>query len=111
MGYKLLVDSGVRTFVGTALTGRKTSGAQYRLISGDGIIPEERLEDYLVRGLVDFDDVNYDEHADLLYKLAAEMVKHIQSYLPNEEDVRNILHYHPTQSVTIIHSPMQARDE
>src|SRR5208283_4684628 len=37
--------------------------AQYRLISGDGIMPEEKLEDYLVRGLVDFDDVNYDEHA------------------------------------------------
>src|SRR5437660_1028138 len=32
---------------------------RYRLISGDGIAPEERLEDYLVRGLIDFDDVSY----------------------------------------------------
>jgi len=60
---------------------RLNDHAQYRLISGDGIVPEERLEDYLVRGLVDFDDVNYDEHADLLYKLAGEMVKH-QSQWP-----------------------------
>jgi len=81
--------------------------AQYRLISGDGIMPEERLEDYLVRGLVDFDDVNYDEHADLLYKLAGEMVKHLQSYLPNEEDVRNVLQYHQSPLVNIIHSQMQ----
>ena len=81
--------------------------AQYRLISGDGIIPEERLEDYLVRGLVDFDDVNYDEHADLLYKLAGEMVKHLQSYLPNEDDVRNVLQYHQAPLVNIIHSQMQ----
>jgi type III restriction enzyme len=81
--------------------------AQYRLISGDGIIPEERLEDYLVRGLVDFDDVNYDEHAELLYKLAGEMVKHLQSYLPNEDDVRNVLQYHQAPLVKIIHSQMQ----
>jgi type III restriction enzyme len=81
--------------------------AQYRLISGDGIIPEEKLEDYLVRGLVDFDDVNYDEHADLLYKLAGEMVKHLQSYLPSEDDVRNVLQYHQSPLVNIIHSQMQ----
>ena len=81
--------------------------AQYRLISGDGIIPEERLEDYLIRGLVDFDDVNYDEHAELLYRLAGEMVKHLQSYLPNEDDVRNVLQYHQAPLVNIIHSQMQ----
>src|SRR5208337_1972691 len=81
--------------------------AQYRLISGDGIMPEEKLEDYLVRGLVDFDDVNYDEHADLLYKLAGEMVKHLQSHLPNEDDVRNVLQYHQSPLVNIIHSQMQ----
>jgi type III restriction enzyme len=81
--------------------------AQYRLISGDGIIPEERLEDYLIRGLVDFDDVNYDEHADFLYKLAGEMVKHLQSYLPTEDDVRNVLQYHQAPLVNIIHAQMQ----
>jgi type III restriction enzyme len=81
--------------------------AQYRLISGDGIILEEKLEDYLVRGLFNFDDVNYDEQADLLYKLAGEMVKHLQSYLPNEEDVRNVLQYHQAPLVNIIHSQMQ----
>src|SRR5438309_894220 len=76
---------------------RLNDHAQYRLISGDGIIPEERLEDYLVRGLVDFDDVNYDEHVDLLYKLAGEMVKHLQSYLQ----------YHQSPLANIIHSQMQ----
>jgi type III restriction enzyme len=84
---------------------------QYRLISGEGIVPEERLEDYLVRGLVDFDDVSYDEHADLLYKLAGQLVKHLQSYLTNEEDVRNVLQYHQAQLVNIIHSQMQEHYE
>src|SRR5207244_10598862 len=34
---------------------------------------EERLEDYVVRGLIDFDDLSYDEQADLLYKLAGQV--------------------------------------
>ena len=36
---------------------------QHRLMSGTGILPEERLEDYLVRGLTDFNDICYDDHA------------------------------------------------
>jgi type III restriction enzyme len=79
---------------------------RYRLMSGDGIVPEERLEDYLVRGLVDFDDVGYDDHAELLYKLAGQVVKHLQSYLADEE-VRNVLQYHQAQLVNIIHAQMQ----
>ena len=37
---------------------------------GRGGIEEARLEDYVVSGLVDFDDISYDDHADLLYDLA-----------------------------------------
>jgi type III restriction enzyme len=84
---------------------------QYRLVSGDGIVPEEKLEDYLVRGLIDFDDVSYDDHADLLYKLAGQMVKHLQSYLSDEEDVKNVLQYHQAQLVGSIHSQMQEHYE
>ena len=36
---------------------------QHRLMSGTGIVPEEKLEDYLVRGLIDFNDICYDDHA------------------------------------------------
>jgi type III restriction enzyme len=55
---------------------------------------EARLEDYLVGGLVDFDDICYDEQADLLYKLAGQVVAHLRSYLPDEEAVRNVLEHH-----------------
>ena len=68
--------------------------SRYRLVSGDGSIPEDRLENYLVRGLIDFNDVSYDDHAELLYKLAGQVVGHLQSYLSNEDDVRNVLQYH-----------------
>ena len=68
---------------------------------------EQRLEDYLVRGLIDFDDISYDDHADLLYDLAGQMVKHLLSYL-SEEEARNVLIYHQRQLVEFIHVQMQA---
>jgi type III restriction enzyme len=68
---------------------------------------ERRLEDYLVRGLIDFDDISYDDHADLLYDLAGQMVKHLLSYL-SEEDARNVLIYHQNQLAAFIHAQMQA---
>jgi type III restriction enzyme len=74
---------------------------------GGSLQQELRLEDYLVRGLMDFDDISYDEHADLLYDLAGQMVKHLQSYL-SEEDVRNVLIYHQKQLAAFIHAQMQA---
>ena len=36
---------------------------------GKGNADEARLEDYVVSGLMDFDDISYDEHANLLYEL------------------------------------------
>jgi type III restriction enzyme len=80
---------------------------QFRLISGNGIVPEKRLEDYLIRGLIDQDDICYDDHAELLYKLAGQVVRHLQAYLKDEDEVRNVLQYHQAQLVSTIHSQMQ----
>jgi type III restriction enzyme len=54
---------------------------------GRGGVEESRLEDYVVSGLVDFDDVSYDSHADLLYDLAGQVVRHLRSYLLIPHDV------------------------
>lgn len=67
---------------------------------------EERPEDYLIRALIDFDDISYDDHADLLYDLAGQLVKHLRSYL-SEDDVVNVLQYHQQQLAALIHSQMQ----
>jgi len=80
---------------------------QYRLMSGTGILPEERLEDYLVRGLIDFNDICYDDHAELLYKLAGQVVAHLRFYLNNEDEVINVLQYHQQSLVNLIHAQMQ----
>ena len=50
-----------------------------------GNLLEERLEDYVVSGLIDFPDVAYDEHADLLYDLAGQVVRHLRTWLSEKE--------------------------
>ncbi|MDD5095073.1 MAG: type III restriction endonuclease subunit R, partial [Dehalococcoidia bacterium] len=73
---------------------------------GKGGIREARLEDYVVSGLVDFDDVAYDNHADLLYDLAKQTVEHFRSYL-SEEDTRKVLRLHQREIARFIHAQMQ----
>ncbi len=78
-----------------------------RLSDGSGTVIEDRPENYLVRVLMDFDDISYDDHAALLYKLAGQVVSHLRSYLPGEDAVTNVLQYHQPQLGELIHAQMQ----
>ena len=80
---------------------------RHTLETGKGIVEEDRLEDYIVRGLIDFNDIHYDEHADLLYDLASQVVKHLQNYLKDDDEVVNVLQYHQQVLVNLVHSQMQ----
>jgi type III restriction enzyme len=73
---------------------------------GKGGIEESRLEDYIVSGLVDFDDIAYDDHADLLYDLAGQTVRHFRSRL-SEDDTRKVLRCHQREIARFIHAQMQ----
>jgi hypothetical protein len=73
---------------------------------GRGSIDEQRLEDYVVSGLIDFDDVAYDEHADLLYDLAEQVVSHLRSYL-SADDARKVLRLHQREIARFVHAQMQ----
>lgn len=68
---------------------------------------EERFEDYIVRNLVDFDDISYDEHADILYKLSSQAVAKLRSYLDTDEKVLNVIQFNQRQFSTYIHAQMQ----
>lgn len=80
---------------------------RYKLQNSATVAAEQRPEDYLVRGLIDFDDISYDEHSVLLYKLAGQMVAHLRSYLADEEQVFNVLVSHNRQLVDAIYAQMQ----
>jgi type III restriction enzyme len=71
-----------------------------------GGIEEKRLEDFIVSGLIDFDDISYDDHADMLYDLASQTVLHFLKYL-SEDDTRKVLRLHQREIARFIHSQMQ----
>ncbi len=73
---------------------------------GRGGFEEARLEDDLVSGLIDFDDISYDDHADLLYDLAGQTVQHFLSYL-TEDDTRKVLRCYQQPIAAFIHAQMQ----
>ena len=73
---------------------------------GRGGVEEARLEDYVVSGLIDFDDLSYDDHADLLYDLAGQTVRHFLGYL-SEEDTRKVLRCYQQPIAAFIHAQMQ----
>ena len=67
---------------------------------------EERSEDYLVRYLIERNEVDYDAHADLLYKLSGQMVSRIRSYLETDAEVESALLRHGRQLAEFIFSHM-----
>jgi type III restriction enzyme len=83
------------------------TGQVDRIGLGAGNIDEQRLEDYVVGGLIDFDDVAYDEHADLLYDLASQVANHLLATHP-EDGVRKILRLHQKEIARFVHAQMQA---
>lgn len=70
-------------------------------------ITEQRLEDYIVYALVDFDDIDYFAHAELLYDLAGQMVRHLLSYL-SEDEARNVMEKNHRTIAKEIHAQMMA---
>ena len=70
-------------------------------------LKEQRPEDYIVHALVDFDDIDYFTHADLLYDLAGQMVQHLRGYLSEDEAV-NVLDRDRRLIAREIHAQMMA---
>lgn len=71
---------------------RQLRTSKSSLLSWDGgYDKEQNLENYIIRGLIDHDPVDYDEHADLLHKLARQVVTRFELYLSQKSDVENVL--------------------
>lgn len=83
------------------------SQREERLQSSQAWEHAQRLEDYLVSALMDYADIDYDRHADLLYALSEQLIRHLQSYLIKEDDVRNVLQYHQRSLANFIHKQLQ----
>jgi type III restriction enzyme len=63
----------------------RTAEQQKLKLNDDQTNSAHSPEDEIVDVLSAFNDVSYDEHAELLYSLASQVTKHIGSYLPADE--------------------------
>ncbi|GAB1235126.1 DEAD/DEAH box helicase [Ferrigenium sp. UT5] len=77
-----------------ALIGQGLKTGKQVLYGQSSSVLEERLENYIVRELINYDDIDYDEHADLIYELSGQAVAHFMSYLKTEDELHNILGNH-----------------
>jgi type III restriction enzyme len=91
---ELLIED-LRTGTRTALA--RSHGVQYEL----------RSEDYIVGPLVGRDEIPYDDCADLLYKLAAQVVQRLRSYLATEAEVDNVLVSHGSTLADFVFAQME----
>ncbi|MBU1107801.1 MAG: DEAD/DEAH box helicase family protein [Candidatus Riflebacteria bacterium] len=80
---------------------------RFTMQSGSALVEEKRHEDYIVRSLSAHDDICYEEHAKILYKLASQMIKHIRSYLKTDAELLNVLQYHQQRLADIVYLQMQ----
>ncbi len=66
---------------------------------------EFQLENYIVKNLVNFDDICYDENADLLYDLASQVISHFLTYL-SEEETQKVLYDYQIEIANFVHNQM-----
>lgn len=99
---QLHLQPGEREIVGQMLR----TNEQFTLAAEAGL-KEQRPEDTIVHALVDFDDIDYFTHADLLYDLASQMVQHLRGYLSEEEAI-NVLGRNRRLIAREIHAQMLA---
>lgn len=59
--------------------------------SSEGGERESDLRNYIVARMIDFDEIDYDAHAELLYDLAGQVVDRFRSYLSSEDEIHNVL--------------------
>lgn len=84
----------------------RTHDQQYVSWDGD-LVREDKPENYVVGALIEHDDIDYDDDAELLYKLTGQLADHIRGYLPNDADVENVMCHHRRRLADFIHAQMQ----
>lgn len=69
---------------------------------------EERPENYIVHALIDYDDISYNDHADLLYDLSGQVVQHLKDKTLSDEEINNVLSNYSPLIAKVIYTQMAA---
>ncbi len=93
---------GQREIVGQHLS---TDNRQFTLSRESGI-REKRLEDYIVKKLIDFEDIDYFTQADLLYNLAGQATAYYQAQNYSPDELHEIMDTYGSELARLIHDQM-----
>jgi type III restriction enzyme len=76
------------------------------VVTGRGRFIIDKPENIIVNELMNQPEIDYDEHADLLFKLANQAVNKFRSYL-DEDRIMNVVQYHKREIAHFIYSQME----
>lgn len=71
-------------------------------------IREQRFEDYIVKKLIDFDDIDYFTQADLLYDLAGQVVTYYQAQNYSKNELHEIFDTYSSELARLIRAEIMA---
>lgn len=77
-------------------------------MSREAGIREQRFEDYIVKKLIDFDDIDYFTQAELLYDLAGQAVAHYQAQNYSENELHEVFDTYGAELARLIRAEMMA---
>ncbi len=112
------VTSGFRSFkLGTLpnfqpgqreIVGQELRTNEQFTMSREAGIREQRLEDYIVKKLIDYDDIDYFTQAELLYDLAGQAVAHYQAQNYSESELHEVFDTYGAELARLIRAEMMA---
>ncbi|NYD91625.1 DEAD/DEAH box helicase family protein [Sphingomonas melonis] len=91
----------------TILVRNLRTDAQRELARGVEGPKEARPENYIVRHLLALPEVDYDSQADLLYKLAGQVIAYLRSYLDDEAQVEAVALEHGKRLADLVFAQMR----
>jgi type III restriction enzyme len=71
-------------------------------------VKERRVEDYIVRKLIDFDDIDYFTQSELLYDLAGQAVAYYQAQNYSDAELHEVFDAYGADLARLIHAEMMA---
>ncbi|ROH86943.1 type III restriction endonuclease subunit R [Pseudomethylobacillus aquaticus] len=77
-------------------------------MSREAGLKEQRFEDYIVKKLIDFDDIDYFTQAELLYDLAGQAVAHYQKQNYSENELHEVFDTYGAELARLIRVEMMA---
>lgn len=75
-------------------------------MSREAGIKEQRFEDYIVKELIDFDDIDYFTQSELLYDLAGQAVAHYQAQNYSENELHEVFDTYGAELARLIRAEM-----